>query len=162
MSKEYKDRDWIYDKYVVQKMTSGKVGKLCNVSGQTIRRWLRLYGLDVTRKGRGKCGPAHHCWSGGVIKTSGGYIQVYSPTHPCASSKGYVLEHRLEMEEHIGRILEPDEIVHHIDGDKINNDISNLEMVDRRAHLHDYRGGYITGSLNRALELLAYAVTEHL
>lgn len=47
--------------------------------------------------------------------------------------------HRKIMEEHLNRPLTSDEIVHHIDGDKLNNDINNLIIVDRAEHmrLHD-------------------------
>jgi len=37
-------------------------------------------------------------------------------------------EHRLVMEQHLGRKLLPKENVHHKDGDRLNNDISNLEL----------------------------------
>ena len=37
-------------------------------------------------------------------------------------------EHRLVMERHLGRKLLPNETVHHRDGDKLNNDITNLEL----------------------------------
>jgi len=43
-------------------------------------------------------------------------------------------EHRYLMEKHIGRKLEKAEIVHHIDGDKLNNDISNLKIMNRSSH----------------------------
>lgn len=45
------------------------------------------------------------------------------------------LEHRLIMEEYIGRELAKDEIVHHIDGNKFNNDISNLQILTRSEHM---------------------------
>ena len=38
----------------------------------------------------------------------------------------------VEME--LGRFLEPNEIVHHIDGDFTNNEMSNLEVLDRSEH----------------------------
>lgn len=44
------------------------------------------------------------------------------------------LEHRLVMEQHLGRELRPDEVVHHKDENKLNNDISNLEILSRREH----------------------------
>lgn len=41
---------------------------------------------------------------------------------------GYVFKHRYVMAKHLGRILEKKEHVHHIDGDRANNDISNLQL----------------------------------
>ena len=43
-------------------------------------------------------------------------------------------KHRIIMEEHIGRELNDDEIVHHIDGNKRNNDLSNLQIMSRSEH----------------------------
>lgn len=56
------------------------------------------------------------------------YIRVKQPDHPHADSDGRVYEHRLVMEQFIGRYLTPEEQVHHKDEDKRNNDISNLEL----------------------------------
>ena len=43
-------------------------------------------------------------------------------------------EHRVVMEQVIGRSLSSDEIVHHKDEDKKNNDPGNLELTDRSLH----------------------------
>lgn len=43
-------------------------------------------------------------------------------------------EHRIIMEHIIGRRLSFDEVVHHIDGDKHNNDPTNLMVVTRKEH----------------------------
>ncbi len=48
-------------------------------------------------------------------------------------------EHRLVMERHLGRELSPNEIVHHIDGNKLNNDISNLVITTRSKHIEEHR-----------------------
>ncbi len=63
-----------------------------------------------------------------------GYVVIWNPKHPMARKNGYVLEHRLIMAEHLGRVLEEHEHVHHIDGNRLNNRIENLELVDRRDH----------------------------
>jgi hypothetical protein len=42
------------------------------------------------------------------------------------------------MEQHLGRTLGPDEVVHHRDGDPSNNSIENLEVKGRIKHLQDH------------------------
>lgn len=42
------------------------------------------------------------------------------------------LEHRVIMEEYLGRPLSPDETVHHLDGDRLNNNVENLELWSSR------------------------------
>lgn len=65
-----------------------------------------------------------------------GYVCVLIKSHPNADSNGYVLEHRVVMEMYLGRYLKSykQEMVHHIDGDKQNNDINNLELMDTGTH----------------------------
>lgn len=77
-------------------------------------------------------------WRGG-IRIADGYIYQYAPWHPSATpERPHVQEHRLIMEEKLGRLLEPDEIVHHKDGDRMNNDPDNLVVKTRGEHLSDH------------------------
>lgn len=50
-------------------------------------------------------------------------------------------KHTYVMEQYLGRFLKPAEIVHHIDGNKLNNDISNLMLLDD-ASAHSKLHGY--------------------
>ena len=70
-------------------------------------------------------GENNNAWKGGKITTTLGYIKLYTPNHPRALNN-YVFEHRLVVEKHIGRLLSIKEPVHHVDFNKINNNIKNL------------------------------------
>ena len=63
-----------------------------------------------------------------------GYYRVFVPDHPCASADGFVLKHRLIMEREIGRLLRPDEVVHHKNGIRTDNRIENLQLMTKREH----------------------------
>lgn len=54
--------------------------------------------------------------------------------HAVDDSGTLVQEHRLILEEHLGRTLETWEEVHHIDEDGKNNDPSNLEALTKSEH----------------------------
>jgi len=93
-------------------------------------------------------GEKHHCWKGGRY-TMAGYILVYAPDHPYKNNhgNGYVFEHRLVMEECLGRYLTRKEVVHHIDGDRANNNPDNLMLFPGvAAHMAHHR------ELRRAVE----------
>lgn len=58
------------------------------------------------------------------------------PEHPRAKPNGYVFEHVLVAEKLLGRALLADEVVHHIDGNKQNNDIENIMVFpNQSAHM---------------------------
>lgn len=67
------------------------------------------------------------------------YIDGNGYIKNCEDRNHRYLVHRRIMEEHIGRKLKPTEIVHHIDGNKLNNDISNLKIVSRKEHIEIHR-----------------------
>lgn len=80
----------------------------------------------------GGSGSENPNWNGGRTRLATGYIQVRCTEHPHADPRGYVLEHRLVMERHIGRLLRREEVVHHVDGDNTNNRIENLQLLENQ------------------------------
>lgn len=86
------------------------------------KRNITIYGKD------------HHSWKGGrVIHKASGYVLVKNREHPNCQKNGYMLEHRLVMEKHIGRYLEKSEEVHHINHNKTDNSIDNLMLFSNHS-----------------------------
>lgn len=78
-------------------------------------------------------------WNGGVKTHAHGYRLIACPNHPYKDKQGYVREHRLVMEAVMGRFLVPGEEVHHLDGNKQNNDPKNLiYCATKQEHLMKY------------------------
>jgi hypothetical protein len=99
----------------------------------------RVEGCDMLAKCKGWCAMHYARWrrhgdlDRGRVEPVGsvhssGYRYISSPGHPNASKHGKIAEHRLVMSEWLGRPLQPDENVHHINGDKLDNRLENLEL----------------------------------
>ncbi len=82
-----------------------------------------------------KRGKDSTAWKGGRTKHGQGYVLVKQPNHPFVARNGYIFEHRLVMEKHLGRYLTPKEVVHHKNEIRDDNQIENL-MVFKNAIYH--------------------------
>lgn len=72
-----------------------------------------------------------------------GYYMIYKPEHLLAGGHGYIKEHRWIMEQSIGRILNREELVHHINHIKTDNRIENLMIISRSKHSSHHSQGII-------------------
>lgn len=87
-----------------------------------VRNWIR--GIRKNRPGTHR-----KCKYPGKAKHSGGYNLLWMPDHPNANDRKYVAEHIYVMSEHLGRPIDTKtESVHHINGDKTDNRIENLQL----------------------------------
>lgn len=73
-------------------------------------------------------------WKIEKVVSKGDYNYAIVRDHPFASNNGYVLEHRIIMENHLGRLLDPNEVVHHINESKKDNRIENLQLMKVGEH----------------------------
>lgn len=104
-----------------------EIARATGTKGAIVRDFLRKNG--VTREfPTTKTGERHYAWKGRLIDKDG-YVLIHVKDHPRARKHtNYIFEHRLVMEEHLGRVLEPNEVVHHRDGNKQNNALENLQL----------------------------------
>ena len=109
--------------------TIGEIVKAVGTNRESVRKYLlkrytpkqkRAIVLRNFKQPKGKDSPN---WKGGREVTKAGYIRLW------ISKDERVLEHRLVMEKHLGRRLNRDEVVHHINGDNADNRIENLRLT---------------------------------
>ena len=132
------------------------IAQAFNIPWSAVNKRLADLGVQL-RPGGFRKGSEHHGWKGGRLERTDGYIVVlvseddplYCMAQVKTNTARYALEHRLVMARHLGRPLESNETVHHIDGDKSNNSIENLQLR---------QGKHGKGSLFRCLDCGSYNV----
>ena len=68
------------------------------------------------------------------VEKPNGYLYFIDVDHPLANAVGRVYHHRHVASVQAGRWLRPDELVHHRDGNRANNDAANLVVMTRSCH----------------------------
>ena len=122
----YKDEEnEVIRLYTDEKFSQAQISAKIGIGQTVISRILKINGIHSTKLKREN----HGSWKGGFSNNAGGYILILSNEYPTMQTRsGYVLEHRLVMARYLNRPLEKHETVHHIDGNKTNNEISNLQL----------------------------------
>ena len=135
---------------IAEGKTAIEMGEILNVDAETVRKFARKRGLTIRPQPMAM--ENHPCWQGGTLLDKHGYrMRRVDRNGPYGyliragrkdDARGYALEHRIVMHDKIGRRLTKKEVVHHMDGDKTNNDPENLFLFDGNAdHLrHELTG----------------------
>lgn len=127
--------------------SSTEIARALDVSPRRVRKILKR--LDLPRlPNHSPDGQRNASFAGGRRIGRDGYVTVRAPEgHPHAKflpgkNVGHILEHRLVMEQKLGRYLEPQEVVDHIDGLTLHNNPENLRLfASNGEHLKHTRAG---------------------
>jgi hypothetical protein len=113
--------------------TTAEIAAIVGCSTYPVGRALRRLGLRRKAAPRmgAMTGDKNPAWRGGRRVRYDGYVEVWTPDGPR-------LEHQCVMEQALGRKLVAGEVVHHIDRDKQNNELSNLELTTQSAHAREH------------------------
>ena len=146
----------LLDFYCKQKMSMKLIGKTTGWDTMTVYNKLKKYNITTRNSwehaigkppwNKGKEMPStqgknNKNWKGGKLN-QGGYIKILMHEHPITDNKGYIGEHRLVMEKHLGRYLTREEIVHHENNIKDDNRIENLRLFEKSIYhriYHNYK-----------------------
>ena len=71
-----------------------------------------------------------------------GYRVIYAPESPEATTNGWGYEQRIVMAQHLQRALLSSEVVHHKDGNRLNNNLSNLLLTTVSRHIRSHIGNF--------------------
>lgn len=115
--------------YLDEKLSTQKIADMYGLLPGAI--WLRIKSLDIPTRKRGNHvqlrGKAHYNWKGGSSINKEGYVILRTEDGPKK-------EHRYVMEQHLGRELLSNEIVHHLNAIKSDNRIENLVVIAPNGH----------------------------
>jgi hypothetical protein len=136
------DYDWLKEKYIIEGLSLNEIARQVGSTNGNVWTHLKQQNIPIRTDSEGlakkyptrRLGELASNWRGGRRTIQHGYIYVYKPDHPNATKSGAVMEHRLIAEKKLGRYLTKDEVVHHIDEDKTNNDPDNLMVMSRYHH----------------------------
>lgn len=104
--------------------------KMSEAKKGSVGYWLGKHLLGETKKKMSAAlsGEKNPNWIGGCVADGYGYVYIKKRDHPNCNCNGYIYEHRLVMEEFLGRYLAKEEVVHHINEIRDNNRIENLML----------------------------------
>jgi hypothetical protein len=127
--------------------SSTQIAELVGLSPRYVRKVLLR--LDLPRLTEGaQLGETNHQYKSGRRVDLDGYVLVTAPKdHPYARQRTnrdtkLIYEHRLVLEQKLGRYLLPEEVVDHIDGLTLHNAPENLRLFASNAdHLSATKAG---------------------
>lgn len=130
---KYKDKDWLYQKYIIEELSMPEIAKICKIDKTMIYRHLKRCDIPVRTHSE-----AARMWANHYPKTSRGENSL---RWKGGSSSHWGRQAHKAWEEYWGEEVPEGYLIHHNDGDITNNYICNLALLTFKYHLQLHKGG---------------------
>jgi predicted DNA-binding protein YlxM (UPF0122 family) len=128
-------KEMLVQLYYNDNKTISAVAKQLNVTPIGIFKLMKKYNMEKKKR----LGLNNPHWKNGIM-FNGKRKLIYQPNHSNINFLGkYVYEYRLVAEKKLGRVLNKNEVVHHIDNNSENNSSGNLLVLTQAKHINLHR-----------------------
>lgn len=107
---KYHNKEWLYQKYIIEGLSQHKIGSICHITQFSVYKWLKEFNIKKEKK---------------II-----YPYITNGYRFIKTINGSRAEHLINAEKKIGRLLKKGEVVHHINGDRLDNRLKNLYVAE--------------------------------
>ena len=158
----YRNKTWLYQKYWGEELSTRAIAKICGVNHNRIKCSMGKLGIPLRTQiearntegclelSRERMSGENNYqfglreerspnWKGGRKINNCGYVYLKKPSHPKANKDGYVSEHVFVWMNYWKKDIPLNYMVHHKDGNRQNNKIENLLLVDHRDHTNIHK-----------------------
>ncbi len=121
-------------------ISKNKLSAICKICGREFQYYpTKTRGLFCSKQCQyiGFRGTNNPNFTKGYTIGRNGYICESNPSHPLADNKGRVLQHRRVAYDYLG-FLPDNVIIHHINGNRLDNSIKNLALWTQGDHMKNH------------------------
>lgn len=149
----YKSKAWLYMRYIIDELSTTQIGEICGCYNMTICRWLIRHEIKVRSSSEAQRGELNHNFGKTISDKhkrilSERWKGANNPSWNGKRKTTYRKEAWAVWEKHFGPRPKGG-IIHHIDGDYRNNDISNLLLTTYSEHSRIH-GNYLDSNFIEA------------
>ena len=133
--KQFQNREWFEQKYLIEKKSYREIANEVNAKQGWVQFWMEKFNIPRRPFISKMIKEKNPNWKGG-IRIFSEYRYILDREHLNSGRNGYIAEHNLVMSKYIKRPLLKTETVHHLDGNKLNNNIENLLLLSNGQNSH--------------------------
>lgn len=129
LTKEYLELE-----YLTKGRSMTNIARELYCSPSLVREMIIKHGLSVDKAQNRSFYGEDNELTGKYVSEDNGYLVVRLPNHPKANCRGYVRLHVLLAEYYFDKEVQENEVVHHKNENKYDNQKENLQIMTKKEH----------------------------